>query len=230
MSANGQGWPPPKVCCFFGWCMAAWFWIPKPLHSIANPSRRNHPCHSWCRVAAFFIYPKVKRNRIQNGGGKDIGFSFRRVRQALRMPLHRKYGSRKVARLFGRRRSSGVSDFPCLHGNERYGTCDDASTEIASIGLCQPQSNPQPKGVWTSLRGPPLFNVVNLSRHYPLCITDLPVCKTHSLFRDVQISFWSACLDEWLTSFFEFGLWVPLVAFCNSERSTDFSHIGKRCL
>ena len=35
----------------------------------------------------------------------------------------------------------------------------------------------------------PLFNVVNLSRHYPLCITDLPVCKTHSLFRDVQISF-----------------------------------------
>ena len=32
-------------------------------------------------------------------------------------------------------------------------------------------------------------NVVNLSRHYPLCITDLPVCKTHSLFRDVQISF-----------------------------------------
>ena len=33
------------------------------------------------------------------------------------------------------------------------------------------------------------INVVNLSRHYPLCITDLPVCKTHSLFRDVQISF-----------------------------------------
>ena len=31
------------------------------------------------------------------------------------------------------------------------------STEIASIGLCQPQSNPQPKGVWTSLRGQPLF-------------------------------------------------------------------------
>ena len=23
-----------------------------------------------------------------------------------------------------------MSDFPCLHGNERYGTCDDASTEI----------------------------------------------------------------------------------------------------
>ena len=30
-----------------------------------------------------------------------------------------------------------MSDFPCLHGNERYGTCDDVSTEIASIGLCQ---------------------------------------------------------------------------------------------
>ena len=65
----------------FGWRMAAWFWIPKPLHSIANPSRRNLSCPSWCSVAAFFIYPKVKRNRIQNGGGKDIGFSFRRVRQ-----------------------------------------------------------------------------------------------------------------------------------------------------
>ena len=34
-----------------------------------------------------------------------------------------------------------MSDFPCLHGNERYGTCDDVSTEIASIftqeGICQ---------------------------------------------------------------------------------------------
>ncbi len=87
--------------------------------------------------SGFFVYPKVKRNRIQNGGGKDIGFSFRRVRQALRRPLHRKQGSRKVARLFGKRRSSEMSDFPCLHGNERYGTCDDVSTEIASIGLCQ---------------------------------------------------------------------------------------------
>ncbi|MGY3662503.1 MAG: hypothetical protein ACXAHE_01205 [Roseburia sp. 1XD42-69] len=37
-----------------------------------------------------------------------------------------------------------MSDFPCLHGNERYGTCDDASTEIASIGLCQPQSKSTP--------------------------------------------------------------------------------------
>ena len=25
------------------------------------------------------------------------------------------------------------------------------STGIASIGLCQPQSNPHPKGVWTNL-------------------------------------------------------------------------------
>ena len=87
---------------------------------------------------------------------RDIGFSFRRVRQALRMPLHRKYGSRKVARLFGRRRSSGVSDFPCLHGNERYGTCDDASTEIASIGLCQPQSRPHKTSGRNLLRGQPL--------------------------------------------------------------------------
>lgn len=27
----------------------------------------------------------------------------------------------------------------------------EVSTGIASIGLCQPQSNPQPKGVWTNL-------------------------------------------------------------------------------
>lgn len=27
----------------------------------------------------------------------------------------------------------------------------ELSTEIASIGLCQPQSNPHPKGVWTNL-------------------------------------------------------------------------------
>ena len=32
----------------------------------------------------------------------------------------------------------------------------ELSTEIASIGLCQPQSNPQPKGVRTSPRGQPL--------------------------------------------------------------------------
>lgn len=32
----------------------------------------------------------------------------------------------------------------------------ELSTEIASIGLCQPQSNPQPKGVWTSPREQPL--------------------------------------------------------------------------
>ena len=55
----------------FGWRMAARFWIPKPLHSIANPSRRNLSCPSWCSVAAFFIYPKVKRNRIQNGGAVE---------------------------------------------------------------------------------------------------------------------------------------------------------------
>lgn len=52
-------------------------------------------------------------------------------------------GSRKVVRLFGKRRSSEVSDFSCLHGNERYGTCDDVSAGIASIGLCQPQSRPR---------------------------------------------------------------------------------------
>lgn len=44
-------------------------------------------------------------------------------------------GSRKVVRLFGKRRSSEVSDFSCLHGNERYGACDDVSTGIASIGI-----------------------------------------------------------------------------------------------
>ncbi len=48
-----------------------------------------------------------------------------------------------------------MSDFPCLHGNERYGTCDDASTEIESIGLCQP------KGVWTYSGNIPEYPVKN---------------------------------------------------------------------
>ena len=139
----------------FGWRMAARFWIPKPLHSIANPSRRNLSCRSWCSVAAFHLSKSQEKTNPERRC-RDIGFSFRRVRQALRMPLHRKQGSRKVARLFGKRRSSEVSDFPCLHGNERYRTCDDASTEIASIGLCQPQSRPHKTSGRNLLRGQPL--------------------------------------------------------------------------
>ena len=64
-------------------------------------------------------------------------------------------GSRKVVRLFGKRRSSEVSDFSCLHGNERYGTCDDVSAGIASIGLCQPQSQSTPLAGVDLLRGHP---------------------------------------------------------------------------
>ena len=45
----------------FGWRMAARFWIPKPLHSIANPSRRNLSCHSWCNVAAFSFIQKLRK-------------------------------------------------------------------------------------------------------------------------------------------------------------------------
>ena len=58
---------------------------------------------------------------------RDIGFSFRRVRQVWKNAAAQEKCSAAL------------------------------STEIASIGLCQPQSNPQPKGVWTSLRGQPLF-------------------------------------------------------------------------
>ncbi|MGX8684488.1 MAG: hypothetical protein ACSW78_04335, partial [Lachnospiraceae bacterium] len=29
-----------------------------------------------------------------------------------------------------------MNEFSCLHGNERYGACDDASTVITSIGFC----------------------------------------------------------------------------------------------
>ena len=78
----------------FGWRMAAWFWIPKPLHSIANPSRRNLSCHSWCNVAAFSFSQK-SRNWIQNGGRKDIGFSFRRVRQVWKNAVTKKNALRR---------------------------------------------------------------------------------------------------------------------------------------
>ena len=91
----------------FGWRMAAWFWIPKPLHSIANPSRRKHSCHSWCGVAAFSFIQKSReiksRTEVQ---GHRIFFS------------EGKTGIKNVA------------------AQEK---CSAAlSTEIASIGLCQP--------------------------------------------------------------------------------------------
>ena len=51
-------------------------------------------------------------------------------------------------RIFFSAGKTGMEECCCI------GKCSAAlSTEIASIGLCQPQSNPQPKGVWTSLRG-----------------------------------------------------------------------------
>lgn len=46
-----------------------------------------------------------------------------------------------------------MGDFSCRHGNERYGACDDASTGIASIGLCQPQSPSMPLAGMDGLRG-----------------------------------------------------------------------------
>lgn len=73
------------------------------------------------QCGGFFIYPKVKGNKIQNGGGKDIGFPFRRVKAGIKKAVTQKKCSAEL------------------------------STEIASIGLCQPQSNPHPKGVWTNL-------------------------------------------------------------------------------
>ena len=50
-------------------------------------------------------------------------------------------------------------------GKERYGRMSAAqencsvavSTEIASIELCQPQSNPHPKGVWTYSGDAPVY-------------------------------------------------------------------------
>ena len=45
--------------------------------------------------SGFFIYPKVKRNEIQNGGGKDIGFSFRRVRQVWKNAVTQKNALRR---------------------------------------------------------------------------------------------------------------------------------------
>ena len=36
-----------------------------------------------------------------------------------------------------------MNEFSCLHGNERYGACDDASTVITSIGFCSPKSRAQ---------------------------------------------------------------------------------------
>ncbi len=36
------------------------------------------------------IYPKVKGNKIQNGGGKDIGFPFRRVKAGIKKAVTQK--------------------------------------------------------------------------------------------------------------------------------------------
>ena len=74
----------------FGWRMAARFWIPKPLHSIANPSRRNLSCHSWCRVAAFLFIQKLRKikSRMEEQGHR-IFFSEGKTGMEERR-LHRK--------------------------------------------------------------------------------------------------------------------------------------------
>lgn len=52
--------------------------------------------------------------------GRDRKTTFRQTgeKQNFREP-------RKVASLFGERRSSGMNEFSCLHGNEWYAACDD---------------------------------------------------------------------------------------------------------
>ena len=42
------------------------------------------------QCGGFFIYPKVKGNKIQNGGGKDIGFPFRRVKAGIKKAVTQK--------------------------------------------------------------------------------------------------------------------------------------------
>ena len=49
-----------------------------------------------------------------------------------------------------------MNEFSCLHGNARYGACDDASTVITSIGFCP--HNPRDKIGVTSMVTPILHS------------------------------------------------------------------------
>ncbi len=62
-------------------------------------------------------------------------FSFQRVKTTIKDAAAQKIGFPKSLTTFLKKRNSKTSDFPHLRGNERYRTCDDTSTEIASIGI-----------------------------------------------------------------------------------------------
>ncbi len=61
-----------------------------------------------------------------------------------------------------------MNEFSCLHGNERYVACDDASTVITSIGFC-PQ-NPSDKTGAAMAVAPVSYSfapVIASSKHLP---------------------------------------------------------------
>ena len=128
---------------------------------------------------------KMIKNYIEKANFEDTGFSY---------ALSLISGKHKMVILYC------LMEFEVVRFNELKRYIKNVSDKTLSSNLKELEKNrliirkeyPQiPPKVEYSLsdRGKSLINVVNLSRHYPLCITDLPVCKTHSLFRDVQISF-----------------------------------------
>lgn len=48
-----------------------------------------------------------------------------------------------------------MNEFSCLHGNERYGACDDASTVITSIGFFT-QKSKQIRKNWRAIMVTPV--------------------------------------------------------------------------
>ena len=128
---------------------------------------------------------KMIKNYIEKANFEDTGFSY---------ALSLISGKHKMVILYC------LMEFEVVRFNELKRYIKNVSDKTLSSNLKELEKNrliirkeyPQiPPKVEYSLsdRGKSLINVVNLSRHYPLCITDLPVCKTLSLFRDVQISF-----------------------------------------
>lgn len=84
----------------FGWCMAAWFWISKPLHSIAILDRREIPLPFVMPCGGFFVCLKSKgeiisrtevaEHRIFFSAGKDrYGRSRLHRKNALWRRVHR---------------------------------------------------------------------------------------------------------------------------------------------
>ncbi len=84
------------------------------------------------------------------------------------MPLHRIeiiIGLPKSRQTFGKGKRSEVSDFSCLHENERYGTCDDAvrrdSEHRIVLATIPPTQNewayPHRLRVWTYSGDTPVY-------------------------------------------------------------------------